>query len=246
MHDGRGVLALEGMGAELLHCPTAASDLPALANSVDSQNLFNGMILRDRPYAKEVCSLVRERTSADLVLSLNCIMRSSSGTHPQAQGAAWQVHVDFNYEESQRVARRLLDLYHIKHSTYSRCLMTSFWRPLSSPPQSVPLAICDGSTVADGDEVIDYMMVADPQPNADVTAEPSGRVVCESSLFYHNPAHRWYWIPDMHPDEALLFKLCDSNREGAWRVPHTAAINSLADADHARESVEFRTIAYFN
>ena len=46
-------------------------------------------------------------------------------------------------------------------------------------------------------------------------------------------------------DEALLFKFHDSIRQGAWRVPHTAFWDtSLPDA-HPRESIECRSIAFF-
>jgi hypothetical protein len=49
----------------------------------------------------------------------------------------------------------------------------------------------------------------------------------------------------MRPDEALLFKLHDTDHDVAWRVPHTAFRDeSVADA-HPRESVEFRTVAFF-
>jgi hypothetical protein len=49
----------------------------------------------------------------------------------------------------------------------------------------------------------------------------------------------------MHRDEVVLLKFHDSDESTVMRVPHTAFHDtSLADA-RARESIEFRTFAYF-
>jgi hypothetical protein len=45
--------------------------------------------------------------------------------------------------------------------------------------------------------------------------------------------------------EALLFKLHDTDHSVAWRVRHTAFEAPYAAAANPRESVEFRTIAFF-
>ncbi|MGH7048005.1 MAG: CmcJ/NvfI family oxidoreductase, partial [Stellaceae bacterium] len=69
----------------------------------------------------------------------------------------------------------------------------------------------------------------------------------QTSAITWNPDHRWYWFPQMRPDEALVFKVYDSVREGVARfTAHTA----FADPDtppHARprESIEIRTLAFF-
>ena len=52
-------------------------------------------------------------------------------------------------------------------------------------------------------------------------------------------------FPDLTADEALLFKLHDSDHSVAWRCPHTAFETPYAAAANPRESVELRTIAFF-
>ena len=59
------------------------------------------------------------------------------------------------------------------------------------------------------------------------------------------PYHRWWFFPDLHADEALLLKLHDTDHTVAWRVPHTAFETPYAADANPRESVEFRTIAFF-
>jgi len=56
--------------------------------------------------------------------------------------------------------------------------------------------------------------------------------------------HRWYWFPDMHPDEALVFKTHDSDRTRAHCVPHVAFDHSACPAHAApRASIEMRALA---
>ncbi len=62
-------------------------------------------------------------------------------------------------------------------------------------------------TLPDPDDVPD---IDDPD------SHPAG------SVFTHQPGHRWWYFPEMTSDEALLFKLHDSDHSVAWRVPHTA------------------------
>ena len=61
-----------------------------------------------------------------------------------------------------------------------------------------------------------------------------------------DPAHRWFYVPDMQPDEALLLKCYDSKLDGRARfAPHSAFNNPDAPADTApRESIELRTLVF--
>jgi len=52
-------------------------------------------------------------------------------------------------------------------------------------------------------------------------------------------------LADLRADEALLFKLHDTDRGVPWRVPHTAFEAPYAARAHPRASVEIRTIAFF-
>ena len=73
----------------------------------------------------------------------------------------------------------------------------------------------------------------------DPDAMPAG------SIFAPRPGHRWWFFPDLTADEVLLFKLHDTDHSVAWRAPHTAFEAPYAARANPRESVEFRTIAFF-
>jgi hypothetical protein len=62
----------------------------------------------------------------------------------------------------------------------------------------------------------------------------------------YNPAHRWYYAPDMQPTEALLLKCFDSKTDGTARFsPHTAFVDPTTPPDAApRESIELRTLVF--
>ena len=49
----------------------------------------------------------------------------------------------------------------------------------------------------------------------------------------------------MYRDEALLFKFHDSDGAKARRVPHTAFRDASCPEGAVRESIEFRTVAFF-
>ena len=60
----------------------------------------------------------------------------------------------------------------------------------------------------------------------------------------YNPDHRWFYVPDMQPNEALLLKCYDSADDGRTRFgPHTAFTDPTTPVDAApRESIELRAL----
>ncbi len=113
------------------------------------------------------------------------------------------------------------------------------WRA-TSPGQTVegmPLALCDVRTVADEDIVY---------ADAWRKTEPKTRLV-DCRLIY-NTAQRWYYFPNMRPNEALIFKQYDSRQgHAALRASfHTAFMNpETPDGAPLRQSVEARALVIF-
>ncbi|HLY81046.1 MAG TPA: CmcJ/NvfI family oxidoreductase, partial [Caulobacteraceae bacterium] len=63
----------------------------------------------------------------------------------------------------------------------------------------------------------------------------------------YNPAQQWRFVPDLQVDEAILIKCWDSDPSVAQFTPHTAfADPTTPDGTPPRESIEFRTIAFFD
>ena len=66
----------------------------------------------------------------------------------------------------------------------------------------------------------------------------------EGLVLAHAAAHRWHWFPDMHRDEALVFKTHDSEPGRAHCVPHVAFDNPACAPEWApRVSIEMRALA---
>ena len=55
----------------------------------------------------------------------------------------------------------------------------------------------------------------------------------------YNPAHRWFYVPEMQADEAILIKCYDSAADKARFTAHSAFEDPTAPADVLpRESIE--------
>jgi len=109
-------------------------------------------------------------------------------------------------------------------------MQVNAWRPLSEPIRVSPLALADGSSVPEDD------LVACDLVYPDRTGE-----IFELS---NNPAHRWYYFPEMRRTETVLIKGYDSMENGPVRfTPHSAFTHP---DEHPglppRRSIEFRAV----
>ena len=157
--------------------------------------------------------------------------------------------------DAQREARKIRDIVSRVHNDYTewsgpqrvrgvmgaeaeallkgRFAIIQVWRPINRPVESHPLAICDARTVRPENLVINERRYQD-------------RVGQTYGITY-DPGQRWYWFPKMRPDEALVFKVYDSLKDGRARwTAHTAFADPAAPPDaRPRESIEIRTLAFF-
>jgi len=210
-------------------------------------------------YPDEVTELVKRLTGADLVVPLGWMVRTSGdlarhqkqvvgyahkgGVQPPAADA----HVDFMPERGEIMSRELYDQNFPGGKPFTRFIASSLWRCFSTPPQDWPLALCEGGSVSADEGTPNSLIIVDEIPDeetmlGEMTEE---QTAITAAIFRYNPGHRWWYFSNMTRDEVLLFKFHDSDRSRAWRVPHTAFRDtSFADA-RLRESIEFRTMAYF-
>jgi hypothetical protein len=117
-----------------------------------------------------------------------------------------------------------------------RFAIYNLWHLISPPPQSYPLALCDATSVAAADLVACEAYGADDRRSA----------LSENSMFRYNPAHRWYYYPDLRTDETLIWCGYDSDPSFPSIVPH-AAFRDPACTDPAAErtSVDGAVYAFF-
>ena len=199
-------------------------------------------------YPEEMERLIAETTGADKVVSFSLVLRDvahfGNGTLAQAS----EVHTDYTTTCAETMARSMLEKTGTPEFQFRRFAIINLWRAFSHPPQDWPLALCDARTIDELAGVPTPMIFVDPLPDPESALReeiPYDPHRHESTVFRFDPAHRWYYFPDMRADEIVLFKIYDSERTRAWRVPHTSfACPGLVGAV-PRQSVEIRTIAYF-
>ncbi len=186
----------------------------------------------------EVAALIKDLTGADAVqVTSPGILRfseksgragSSDNSHP-----ARFAHIDINDVTAAQFAER-----GAQGRKFIRCAAYNLWRAISPPPQDVPLAFCDARSFTGADLIV-AQAIFDP-----VDGSPEWSF--ESWVAAYNPAHRWFFYPDLQVDEAVLFKTNDSDPARAHCVPHVAFDDPLAPADAPpRISIEMRATAYW-
>jgi hypothetical protein len=214
----------------------------------------------DRVYEAEVERHVQALTGADKVVARGWMLRTSADLTDRAkqkvegyqhsggiQPPAGEAHVDLNTATAQRMAKATYAKHFPDGPGYKRFLISSYWRTFSPPPQDVPLAVCDGRTSFAGEEKSNTLFIVDEFPEGEaLTAPVEGEdTMLAASIFSYSPAMRWWYFSNMTADDALLFKFHDSDHSRTWRCPHTAFHDpSFADAN-VRESIEVRSVAFW-
>lgn len=214
----------------------------------------------ERLYEGEVERNVQALTGADKVVARGWMLRTSADLSQQAQQKvenyrhagglqppAGEVHVDFDPPTARRMAEATYAERFPDGPGFTRFLISSYWRTFSPPPQDLPLALCDGRTSFAGEEKSNRLFVVDAFPDGDaLTAPVEGEdQLLAASIFSHSPEMRWWYFSNMSRDDVLLFKFHDSDHSRTWRAPHTAFHDrSFADAN-VRESIEARSIAFW-
>jgi len=233
--DARGLETdLDREGFKLVHHHSAVADFHKLQEdpAVDAQ------------YVEETAAMLTELTGAARVLMLGGgkkrygesatdrlapLKNAKPARYPHAD------NTDASAEELANLFDSFVDGFDLH--AYPRWAMYNVWRAFSPPPQDFPLAVCDARTVDPADEVT---VTA-------ITAELSGDIVHDTMSYVHNPAHRWYYFPDMTIDEVIVFKSGDSDHSRAVRVAHTAFTDPTCPPGvPTRASVEMRALAVFD
>ncbi|KAL8336854.1 hypothetical protein RB601_008377 [Gaeumannomyces tritici] len=143
------------------------------------------------------------------------------------------------------------------------------WRPIGHPAADFPLAVVDWRTIKPSDLVATDLLYPIRPPDDDgdnrgkeVAPEPGthksaeGYVVGgETFAVAPSDAHKFYYVKDMTPDEAMFLKCFDSRsqeRPGgiqglAGMTPHTAFVDPATPADaKGRQSIEVRCLVFYD
>ncbi len=198
-------------------------------------------------YAREIEPLLLKLTGADKAVLFGPRRRHLTKSGGEVLQAASDVHVDYAAPDSRVIAQTLLGEEGANGVPYRRFMAVNIWRALTPPPQDRPLAVCDARSVMTQSGTLNGLMRVDSMPSPDeiLTQQPDLEPSRNGFLFHFDPAHRWYYYPDMTADEVLLFKLYDSTETGPWRCPHVSFADPTVTGAQPRESYEIRSFVYF-
>ncbi|HTH29552.1 MAG TPA: CmcJ/NvfI family oxidoreductase [Sphingobium sp.] len=182
---------------------------------------------------------IHDMTGAGKIIVLPPILRWSEPPDPNkvVSSPAPYVHCDFTLDSFHLIMSQVVaDDPQKDRWLGGRYALYQTWLALSPPPQDKPLAVIDRSTVDPADLVDGAVMVGPPDNVARYPAVFSR----------YNPAHRWYYVSDMTPRDALIFVGCDSGYDTLPGALHTAFQNTACgDRVIPRISCETRAFIFW-
>ncbi len=227
IRDGRplrGEFTLEKQGFEFVDHETAVKDF------YDSDEIA-------AVYYPEMERLVKDRTGASRVMVFDHTLRSGDQATREeklVREPVISVHNDYTEWSAPQRVRDLLPADEAEALLGKRFAIIQVWRAIRLPIESNPLAIADARSLASGD------MIAAERRYPDR--------VGETYQISYNPAHDWYYFPNMRRNEALVFKVFESKKDGRARFTAHTAFDDPTSPPNARprESIEIRTLAFFD
>jgi len=217
-----GDLSLDHNGFVLVRHPTAMRDF------------FDAAELK-AVYYPEIERLIRQVSGARRVVVFDHTLRSGDESEREARlirEPVLSAHNDYTeWSGPQRVRDLLPD--EADSLLRKRFAIIQAWRAINLPIRANPLALADASSIAPDDLLISERRY----PNR----------VGQTYRLKYNPAHRWFYFPQLARDEAIVFKVFDSATDGRARfTPHTSfADPATPPGAPPRQSIEARTLAFF-
>ena len=186
-------------------------------------------------YYPEMEALIKAESGAKRVIVFDHTLRTADDQlreSKQIREVVRRVHNDYTEWSAPQRVRDILP-EDAEDLLQRRFAIIQVWRSINHPVETYPLAMADAKTLSPQDMIISERRAP-------------GRVGQTYAIKY-NAAHKWYWFPRMRREEAYVFKVFDSMKDGRARwTAHTAFEDPTTPA-HARprESIEIRTMAFF-
>ncbi len=223
MREIADTLSIDREGFELMKHTTAVTDL------YDDDAVEN-------EYNPEIEALLRERFGASQVVVFDVTRRSDGGdgaANPDGlRGPARRVHADYTVKSGPQRTKDILGEAEAERlfKSGAHIIQVNVWRPITGPVQRAPLAVVDSTSLQPDDLVATDQVFPDR--------------VGEIYHLAHSPQQRWYFAPEMTPDEVLLLKGWDSLDDGRTRFNAHGAFElpDMAQDAPPRESIELRTL----
>jgi hypothetical protein len=186
-------------------------------------------------YLPEMEALVKNITGAARVVAFDYNVRCESYSEQKKYMARKPVRFAHNDYTNASGPQRVRDLMGdaADELLKKRFAVINVWKPIVGPVLRTPLAVCDASTMEQGDFIDTALLYRDRTGQIQMVA--------------HRPRHRWYYVSSMEANEALLLKCYDSEQDGRARFTAHSAFDDPNTPDDApdRQSIEVRTLAFF-
>lgn len=189
-----------------------------------------------RVYYPEIEKLILAEAGAARVVVFDHTVRTADPRHHAdrwIRNTVKSVHNDYTERSAVQRVRDILPRDEAEAALQRRHAIIQVWRSVAPVVESEPLAMCDGRTIPKSG------FIRNERRYRDRTAE--------TYHIAHNPAHRWYYFPQMTRDEALVFKVFDSDASAGVRfTAHTSFDDPTTPADaKPRESIEMRALVFY-
>jgi hypothetical protein len=186
-------------------------------------------------YYPEVEQLIKRVSGASRVVIFDHTLRSGDESEREqklVREPVLSAHNDYTeWSGPQRVREIMGD--EAETLLKRRFAIIQVWRAINKPIESNPLALADARSIASED-----LLVAERRyPNR----------VGQTYRLKYNALHRWFYFPRMERDEAIVFKVYDSEKDGRARfTPHTSFEDATTPLGAPpRQSIEARAFAFF-
>ncbi len=184
----------------------------------------------------EVEALITEHIGCQRVLVFDHTIRAGDDAivaEMDVRQPVKAVHNDYTEKSAPQRVRDLLPPDEAEEVLKRRFAIVQVWRPIRLTVECDPLAICDGRTIPE----TGFIML-------------QRRYSYRTGEVYHisyNKNHEWIYFPQMTPDEALVFKVFDSDADAGVRFTAHSAFEDPTSPPNARprESIELRALAIF-
>ena len=220
----RAQYRLDECGFELADHPTAMKDF------FDAEELA-------AVYYPEAAALIARASGAARVHVFDHTLRSgaeATRTARKIREPVRTVHNDYTEWSGPQRVRDILP-GEAEVLLARRFAIIQVWRAINAPIERDPLTLADARSLNPGDFIAAERRFPNRVGEIYMLRAPSGA------------AHRWTWFPRMTRDEALVFKVYDSARDGRARWgAHTSFEDPTSPPDaQDRESIELRAFAFW-
>lgn len=183
---------------------------------------------RDDRYGREIEDLLRTRLGAAEVIAFDHTLRVDDAA--ALRKPARNVHNDYSQSGAEA---RLIDIVGEERAAVFHedgYGFVNVWRPVEHTIRSSPLGFIRSATVAAEDWI-------------DIQLRYPDRIGQILGVL-ENPAHEWFYLSEMTPDEVVVFNIYDNR--GRPQLAHSALdLHQQVDTRYPRKSIETRTVVRY-